>query len=139
MGGSERSVTGTGWNRFGPTRREGDARDPHTGSVKTRYPSISIMTVEWPSQVARRPVPGVFDQVSRGFVEGNGARGTRRSSPHRKSDNEGDGALASRRSGSTGCTLRKPSPAQSGEDRMRSSRKPSGFPPRDFISISPML
>ena len=57
-GGMARSATGTGWNRLGPASRRGEARGPHTGSVSTRTPSISMTTVEWPSQVTRRPLSG---------------------------------------------------------------------------------
>lgn len=46
--GSARSGTGTGWKRLGPSRRAGKARVPHTGSVSTREPSISVSVVEWP-------------------------------------------------------------------------------------------
>ena len=72
-GGSSRSATGTGWKRFGPMKREGDARGPQTGSVSTRQPSISSSTVEWPSQVARKPLPAGRDQMSSGFTDGSGA------------------------------------------------------------------
>ncbi len=58
--------TGTGWKRLGPAKDTGDARSPHTGSVSTRRPSISTSTVEWPSQVARRPVSGGAFQCARG-------------------------------------------------------------------------
>jgi hypothetical protein len=37
---------------------KGDARSPHTGSIKTRLPSISTSRVECPSQVMRRPSAG---------------------------------------------------------------------------------
>src|SRR6266850_4493605 len=133
MGGKAPSPTGTGWKRFGPASVEGEARGPQTGSVSTRTPSISSSTVEWPSQVARRPLAGILRQASRGFIDGNGPRGVRRSPPHRNSASVGIGTLGSRSPGSTGCRLRNPAPAQRGEAFMRSRRAPSGFPPRDFM------
>src|SRR5882672_3705974 len=57
--------------------RDGDARGPQTGSVSTRRPSISISTVEWPSQVARSPLAGGLPQASSGFIDGSGPRGVR--------------------------------------------------------------
>ena len=38
--------TGGAKNRFGPTNEKGEALLLHTGSVSTRYPSISIRTLE---------------------------------------------------------------------------------------------
>jgi hypothetical protein len=83
---------GTGWKRRGPTKRVGEARGPHTGSVSTRQPSISSNTVECPSQVARSPLSAGRLQPGSGFMEGSGDSGTRRSPPHRKSLIEGIGA-----------------------------------------------
>src|SRR5712692_3596489 len=127
---------GTGWKRLGPASRDGDARGPQTGSVSTRRPSISIRTVEWPSQVARSPLAGGLPQASSGFIDGSGPRGTRRSPPQRNSPSVGIEAFGSRRPGITGCRLRKRSPAQRGEALMRSSRAPSGLLPNDFMCIS---
>src|SRR5687767_4764397 len=111
-GGIAPSATGTGWNRLGPKRREGDARVPQTGSVSTRMPSISIRTVEWPSHVALRPLFAVLDHAALGSIDGNGLVGTRRSLPQRKSDIEGGAASGSRRPGMIGWRLRNPSPDQ---------------------------
>ena len=113
-------ATGTGWKRFGPMKREGEARGPHTGSVSTRQPSISSNTVEWPSQVARRPLCGACDQGSSGFIEGKGRCGTRRSPPQMKSLNAGIGAVPR----GVACVLWKRSPPQRGEAAMRSRRSP---------------
>src|SRR6266403_5041151 len=132
-GGIARRGTGTGWKRLGPASRDGDARGPQTGSVSTRRPPISISTVEWPSHVARRPLAGGLAQVSSGFIDGSGPRGTRRSPPHRDSPSVGIDAFGSRNPGMTGCTLRNRSPAQSGEALMRSRRAPAGFLPSDFL------
>jgi DNA-directed RNA polymerase subunit beta' len=44
--------------RFGPAKVSGEARSPHTGSTSTRRPSTSSSSVEWPSQVTRRPPAG---------------------------------------------------------------------------------
>ena len=74
-------ATGAGWKRFGPMMLEGEARRPHTGSVRTRSPSTSSSTVEWPSHVARNPLSACFCQRSRGSSDGSGACGTRRFSP----------------------------------------------------------
>src|SRR5882672_4997522 len=112
---------------------DGEARGPQTGSVSTRSPSISISTVEWPSQVARSPLAGGLVQVSSGFIDGSGPRGTRRSPPQMNSPTVGIDALGSRNPGIMGCTLRNPSPAHSGEAFMRSSRAPSDLFPSDFI------
>jgi hypothetical protein len=95
---------------------------PRPDRFNTRRPSISISTVEWPSQVTRSPLAGALFHASSGFIEGSGPRGKRRSPPHRKSLIVGIDAFASRRPGMTGCRLRKRSPAQSGEALMRSSR-----------------
>src|SRR5882672_12355282 len=127
------SATGTGWKRFGPASRDGDARGPHTGSVKTRSPSISMRTVECPSQVARKPVSDGLDHKSTGFIDGSGPRGTRREPPQRNSLKVTLGADESRRPGRMGWRLRNASPDQSAEDLMRSSRRPSGFLPNDFM------
>jgi hypothetical protein len=54
---------GGGWNRLGPAKRIGDARSLQTGSVRIRTPSISIRSVEWPSQVTRRPDDGGFFRI----------------------------------------------------------------------------
>jgi len=102
MGGSARNATGTGWKRFGPASRDGDAREPQTGLVNTRRPSISISTVEWPSQVARSPVPGLLDHASVGCTDGSGPRGTRLLPPQRNSLNVGRSTPGSRNPGSTG-------------------------------------
>ena len=77
-GGSSRSRTGTGWNRFGPRKREGDARGPHTGSVSTRQPSISMQhrRVAEPGDT-QSAVRGRY-QLSSGFIDGSGPCGTRR-------------------------------------------------------------
>jgi hypothetical protein len=112
---------------------DGDARGPHTGSVSTRTPSISISTVEWPSQVARSPLCGGFCHPSSGLIEGSGPRGTRREPPQRNSVSVGIGVFVSRRPGRIGCTLRNRSPVQSGESFMRSRRAPFDFPPSDFM------
>ncbi len=66
-------------------------------------------------------------------LDGSGARGMRRSPPQRKSPIVGIAAFGSRKPGRIGCTLRKRSPAQSGEALMRSSRAPSAFLPSDFM------
>lgn len=125
---------GNGWKRLGPTRRDGDARGPQTGSVSTRRPSISISTVEWPSQVARSPLSAGFAQTSSGFTDGSAARGTRRSPPHRNSPSVGIDTVGSRRPAMIGCTLRKCSPVQSGDALMRSRRSPSAFLPSDLMA-----
>jgi len=57
-GGSSSRGIGGGWNRFGPAMLEGEARLLHTGSVRIRFPSISISTVECPIQVMRKPSGG---------------------------------------------------------------------------------
>jgi len=110
--------TGTGWNRLGPANRVGEARGPHTGSVRTRQPSISSKTVECPSQVARSPLCAARVQVSRGLTVGSGADGTRLSPPHRKSLSVGMGTLPS----GDACVFRKRWPSQRGEAAMRSRR-----------------
>ena len=71
-----------------------------------------MSSVEWPSQVARRPLPGGVAQRGSGFSDGSGAGGTRRSPPHRNSRKVGIGTLGSRNPGRIGCTLRKRSSAQ---------------------------
>src|SRR5213593_1940040 len=83
--GSWFKAMGTGWKRLGPASVEGDARGPQTGSVRTRRPPISISTVEWPSQVARRPLCGALVQAPVGFIDGSAPRGTRRPPPQRNS------------------------------------------------------
>src|SRR5215472_16208854 len=113
---------------------EGDARNPQTGSVSTRRPSISISTVECPSQVARNPEPGRFNHVSIGLSDGNGPRGTRWSPPHKKSPAVGGLALGSISLGSTGWILRNASSTHRGEALMRSRRKPLGFLPNAFMA-----
>ena len=67
-----------------------------------RCPSISTSTVEWPSQVARSPLPGVLAHASVGLIEGSGPRGTRRLPPQRNSLRVGRAALGSRKPGGTG-------------------------------------
>jgi hypothetical protein len=52
--------------------------------------------------VARSPLEDALRQASRGFIEGSGPRGTRRSPPHRKSLNEGMLELGSRSPGGIG-------------------------------------
>src|SRR5258708_22218962 len=116
---------GTGWKRLGPASRDGDARGPQTGSVSTRRPPISTSTVEWPSQVARNPLAGGRVQLSSGFIDGSGPRGTRRSPPQMNSPSVGIGTPGSPKPRVMGWTFRNPSPAQSGEDFMRSSRAPA--------------
>src|SRR5215831_11821418 len=113
---------------------EGDARNPQTGSVSTRRPSISISIVECPSQVPRNPDPGRFSHVSIGLSDGNGPWGTRRSPPHKNSLAVGELALGSMSLGSTGGILRNDSPAHRGEALMRSRRKPLGFLPNAFMA-----
>src|SRR6185436_278294 len=134
-GGNARRGTGTGWKRLGPASRDGEARGPQTGSVSTRRPSISISTVEWPSQVARSPLSGGFDHVSSGLIDGSAPRGTRRSPPQRNSPIVGMDAFGSRRPAAIGYMLRNRSPAQSGEALMRSRRAPSDLLPRDFMRL----
>ena len=102
-------------------KREGDARGPQTGSVSTRQPSISISTVEWPSQVARKPLPTGRVQTSRGFRDGSGACGTRRSPPQMNSLIDGMATVGSPRE--TGLELRKRAPSQRGEAAIRSRRE----------------
>ena len=86
----------------GPTNRDGEARGPHTGSVSTRQPSISISTVECPSQVARSPLRGSLPRARADHGRAAAHLETRRSPPHRNSDNDKGAALASRNPGSTG-------------------------------------
>ncbi len=101
-------------------QRDGEARWPHTGSVSTRQPSISISTVECPSQVARSPLCGGYIQVSSGFNVGSGASGTRRSPPQRNSLSLGMGTDGSPRE--VVSVLRNRSPSQRGDAAMRSWR-----------------
>jgi hypothetical protein len=111
--------TGIGWNRRGPAKLSGDARSPHTGSVRIRTPSISSSTVECPSQVARKPVSGGLAHAGRGSTAGSGAFGTRRG-PHKNSPIRGiDPAF---RSGSAGYKFLKPSPSHRGDAFIRASR-----------------
>ncbi|MFD2835798.1 hypothetical protein ACFS3C_01740 [Azotobacter vinelandii] len=84
--------TGTGWKRLGPANGNGEARIPHTGSVRIRWPSISSNTVEWPSQVARSPVSTGRLQVARGSLAGSGRSGVRPSPRNRKSTSVGRSA-----------------------------------------------
>ena len=53
--GSCATSIGTGCSRAGPRVGDGDTRSPHTGSVSTKRPSISIRVVAWPSQVTASP------------------------------------------------------------------------------------
>src|SRR5258708_1655381 len=129
---------GTGWKRLGPASRDGDARGPQTGSVSTRRPPISTRTVEWPSQVARNPLAGGRVQLSSGFIDGSGPRGPRRSPPHMTSPGGGIGTPGPPKPGVMGWTLRNPSPAQSGEDFMRSSRAPADLLPNDLMMSAPL-
>jgi hypothetical protein len=114
---AERAPAESAW-----ASRDGDARAPHTGSVSTRTPSISISTVEWPSQVARNPLAGGLTQFASGLSEGRGLCGTRRSPPQRNSLTVGIEARGSRKPGITGWMLRNRSPAHRGDALMRSSR-----------------
>ena len=58
--GSDSSASGGGCMRCGPMDRDGEQRWLHTGSVSTRYPSISSTAVACPSQVtASGSVPGL--------------------------------------------------------------------------------
>ena len=131
-GGIARSATGTGWNRLGPAMREGDARDPHTGSVSTRRAPNSSSTVECPSQVARKRLAGAVRHAAIGSNAGSGPFGTRCSPPQRKSLIESE-AFGSRKPGGMGCRLRNLSPSKRGDALSRSSRAPSGLLPSDFI------
>jgi hypothetical protein len=79
-----------------------------------------MSTVEWPNQVARSPLPGARNQSSRGFTDGNGAEGTRRTPPQMNSPIEGMATAGSPRD--TGLELRKRLPSQRGEAAMRSWR-----------------
>src|SRR4029079_753110 len=58
IGGSWDSAMRGVYQRRGPTQSYGEARSLHTGSVSTRWPSISISIAAWPSHVTRRPVAG---------------------------------------------------------------------------------
>src|SRR5258706_231574 len=129
---------GRGWKRWGPVSRDGDARGPQTGSVSTRRPPISTSTVEWPSQVARNPLCGGLVQLSSGFIDGSGLRGTRRSPPQMKSTSVGIGTPGSRKPGGMGWTIRIPAPAHSGDAFMRSSRAPVDLLPNDLMMSAPL-
>ena len=108
-GGSDRRAlerAGSAWVQPGG---RGEARCPQTGSVRIRFPSISIRTVECPSQVARSPLPGFFVQRSR--VHHRGQRRCRNTALTAMQEFEIEGILAaggSRRPGLMGWTLQKP-------------------------------
>ena len=63
--GRQRERDGHGLEALGPANGTGDVRSPQTGSVRTRTPSISTSTVEWPSQVARSPSHGARPRLER--------------------------------------------------------------------------
>src|SRR4051794_24025647 len=62
IAGSSASAIGAAYQRRGPTHVNGEARSLHTGSVRTRWPSISTRVAEWPIQVTRRPLAGVVSK-----------------------------------------------------------------------------
>ena len=118
------------------TLRPGQARArraPHTGSVSTRRPSISISTVECPSQVARSRCRPAAASLRAGLPR----QPLRHPPPseQRNSLGVGRGAVVAQ-PGSTGWMLRKASPCHSGEARMRSRRSPAARLPSDFIVAS---
>ena len=57
-----KSLSGKGAlkNRLGPIFCEKDALAPQTGSVRIRFPSISINRLEWPIHVIRKPLSGAL-------------------------------------------------------------------------------
>ena len=110
-----RSAIGTGWKRFGPAKRAGEARGPHTGSVSTRSRRSRAARWSGPSHVARRPLPGACAPR----IEGIHRRQWRaRYAPFAAADeiplSDGIGVAGSRNPGMIGCRLRNASPAQSG-------------------------
>ncbi|VEB41579.1 Uncharacterised protein [Chromobacterium violaceum] len=127
------SLIGTGWKRLG-RQAGGDAREPHTGSVSRRKPSISISTVECPSQVARRPDWAGLRQASSGLSAGSGAPGTLRSPPHRKSRSEAWSPMVAQ-AGFYRVDVAKPLPDQRDDACILSSLRPDAFLPRDFIGM----
>jgi hypothetical protein len=118
---------------LGPARREGEARGPQTGSVRTRRPSISTRSVECPYHVSRSPLAGGFCHASSGFMEGRESCGTRLSPPHRNSLILGIETFGSRRPARIECRFWNRPSAQRGDALMRSRRAPFGLLPRDFM------
>ena len=102
--------TGTGWKRLGPARRDGEARGPRPDrSAREGRRSRSAPSngrARWRAARSR----AACAQVSSGFIDGSGPRGTRRSPPQRNSLIVGIDAFGSRRPGMIGCTLRNRSP-----------------------------
>jgi hypothetical protein len=129
--GRSRSATGTGWKRLGPTPISGEARRPHTGSVSTRQPSTSSSTVEWPSQVARRPLGGACSQAARGSSEGRAraARAARRATAARAAGH-GHARIAQARGHRKQVAKALALPQRRG---VRSRRAPWARCPKDFM------
>ena len=61
--------------RPGPITCEGEQRSLHTGSVRTRYPSISSSAVEWPNQLTAIWPAGASKARSSGVSNGIAAGG----------------------------------------------------------------
>ena len=121
----------------GPASRDGEARSPQTGSVSTRRPSISSSTVEWPSQVARRPAAGRPAPGVERVIDGSGA-GRHAALAAAQELAQRSGAAPRRRAAraapDAGCgTSRRPTAAR---PCMRSRRGPAARLPSDFIGSS---
>ena len=108
---------------LGAGERERRARCPHTGSVSTRTPSISMSKVECPSHVTRKPVSGRLVQRGTGSTSGSGPDGMRRSSPQRKSRIVGR-STPGFRPGETGLVFVKTRPLKRGDALILSARSP---------------
>ena len=61
--------------RAGPTTSEGEQRSLQTGSVRTRYPSISSSAVEWPNQLTAIWPAGASKARGSGVSSGMSAEG----------------------------------------------------------------
>src|ERR1700744_4726115 len=79
--GSASSETGGGCIRAGPMTSEGEQRSLHTGSVRTRYPSISSSAVEWPNQLTAIWPAGASKALGSGVSNGISAEGLASSRP----------------------------------------------------------
>ena len=122
----------------GRPSRSGEARSLHTGSVSTRWPSISTSIVECPSQVTRRPVGGRRREARRSIADvGTGCRagsrpGWRGTSPSSRPSRRSTAAAGSR-SGR---------PLHCGERSMRARRAPvarwpKALQPSTIMNASP--
>ena len=67
--------------RPGPMTSEGEQRSLHTGSVRTRYPSISSSAVEWPNQLTAIWPAGASKVRGSGVSNGISAEGRASSRP----------------------------------------------------------